>query len=73
MLKKQAERRLNGGHDSDEDRKKPFDVKRLTNIATSKKQQLKKMQIMQAEQEARDEEERLKKLAKKKGLTGASI
>ena len=48
-------------------------MKRLTNIATSKKQQLKKMQFMQAEQEARDEEERLKKLAKKKGLTGASI
>ena len=31
------------------------------------------MQLMQAEQEARDEEERLKKLAKKKGLTGATI
>ena len=37
MLKKAAERRLNGGHDPDEDGKKPFDVKRLSSIETSKK------------------------------------
>ena len=45
----------------------PFNVRKLQKIETNRKQQLRKIQQLKAEQEAKDEENRLKKLIERSG------
>lgn len=53
--------------------KSPFDVRKLQNIETSRKQQIRNLQKIKADEEAKQEEKRIKKLIAKSGVQNVQL